>query len=270
MAFKVTIVTGPRRSGKTEIIRTIIDEVCKHEPHYIRLAALDGTKRPPKEPPRKAQDCHVATATWINYDPNRVFEAVPRVLTAVHRKDADACVIMEGDTDPSLRSAYPYDYKLFVMPAPWDVHDVFRTDAEAEDALQSVLNDTVMFTKEIYGISADDDSISEGHERRKDMSDSQIGVLMRSPLGQELAARIRCQPEYHGVAESDIVVVNTGVGGTTAVVDEVVQRLEKLVRGSHTGEQAHPQIFCCDICDADDPRRQRLIERLHAVYQSRA
>ena len=268
MSLKVTIVNGPRRAGKTTVIERVVKEICGRAPHYVRLAALDGTKKPPPDTAcRNGYDCRVATATWVNYDPHRSFEAIADVLTAVEKKDRDACAIMEADTDPGMRHAYPYDCSVFVMPAPSTVNDVFRTREEAERALHLALNDTGAFAGEIYGLMDDDSSVDGSGPERPDMSDSQIITLMRSPLGQELASRIECRPDYHGVMESDVVVVNTGIGGTSLAVDEVVRRLERL--GCRLGPDGSrkPAIFCCDPCDEHDPRRQKLFEHFQRFYQ---
>ena len=248
----------------------MVDEICSGQPHYLRLATVAGSKKAPKRAHRPNVNCGVATATWVDYDPSRAFETLPEALTAVHRKDPGACVIIEADTDPSLRHAYPYDCHIFAMPAPTSVHEVFRTPQQAELALQAVLHDTASFASEIYGLFAEDDSGADDvHEQRPDMSDSQIVTLLHAPLGQELASRIQCQPQYHGLLESDVVVVNTGVGGTSADVDEVVRRLEKLVRRTRADGAPRPSIFCCDLRDAEDPRRKKLFEHLRKAYEDR-
>ncbi len=270
MPLKVMMVTGPRRSGKSTLIEAMIEEVCPEEPHYIRLATSDGSKRAPRGPLPPRKKCGVSTATWVDYDPSRIFETLPAALSAVHRRDHRACVIIEADTDPNLRHAYPYDTQVFTMSAPENVHDVFRTPEEAKAALQSVLHDTHAFAGEIYGVFTDDDSVTDGEvatrESRADMSEMQIISLLHSPLGEELASRIQCRPEYHGLIESDFVVVNTGIGGTSAVVDEVVNRLEKLAHRARAAQVHQQTVFCCDLCDRSDPRRKSLFGDLRRVY----
>jgi len=34
--------------------------------------------------------------------------------------------------------------------------------------------------------------------------------LLNSPLGEELATRIQFKPDYHGLVESDLVLINMG------------------------------------------------------------
>ena len=112
--MRVFLVIGPRRSGKTLLISSVIEEICTREPHYIRLAPHHGSKRAPRRPCRPNVNCGVATATWVDYDPDRIFETLPETLSAVHVRDQAACVVIEADTEPGLRHAYPYDYRVFV------------------------------------------------------------------------------------------------------------------------------------------------------------
>ncbi|MCB9850321.1 MAG: hypothetical protein H6817_06410 [Phycisphaerales bacterium] len=272
MALNVIMITGPRRSGKSALAAALIAEVCTSEPHYIRLAAQEGTKRPPLRKEGEKKGCGVATATWVNYDPRLVFETLPATLAAVQRRDRVGCVLIEADTDPNLINAYPYDTHIFTVPAPEKTTDVFRSPYEAKQALQSALHDTSAFVGEIFGVCADvddssDDSLSDGSdEERPDMSDSQIVELMRSPLGEQLASRIQCHSEYHGLLDSDAIVVNTGVGGVSEAVDEVVHRLEKLARQTRRKDMA-PIVFCCDVRDQEDPRRQKLFAHLKRRYE---
>lgn len=281
MALNVVMVTGPRRSGKSTLISALIDEVCTHQPHYVRLAATDGSKRPPRlaksaegTPPNgSAQKCGVATATWVSYDPNRVFETLPTALAAVQRRDHRGCVFIEADTDPNLRHAYPYDTQIFTIPSPERVEEVFRSPTEMRMALQSALHDTSAFAGEIFGLCADGDGSSDGlgdsqHDHEPDMSDSQIVDLMHSPLGEALASRMQFHPDYHGVLESDAIVMNTGVGGMSVAVDEVVRRIEQLARQAVRDPERRSIVFCCDLCDREDPRRQKLMAHLARRYAS--
>lgn len=253
------------------MISSIVQEVCRTPPHYIRLAPREGTKKAPRQPSKlqKNESPGVASATWLNYPSDRVYEVLPEALTLIHKKDRNGCVILEADTDPNLRHAYPYDCNIFVMAAPRSINDVFRNAEQAHKALQSVLDDTACFAREIYGMFADEDPApSPAPKNRKSMSDSQIIHLLHTPLGQELATRIRLQPDYHGLIESDVVVVNTARGVIGPTVDEVVGRLEKLVARARPEATRRPAIFCCDPGEAEDPRRRKLLESLKLVYRA--
>ena len=262
MGFKVALVSGPRRAGKTTVICLIIGELCPQKPHYVRLAAVDGSKRAPQcSSPHT--DCGVASASWLNYRRDRVFEVLPEALARVHKRDRNGCVILEADADPSLRCAYPYDCSIFVMPAPNTVEDVFRSSEQARQALRSVLHDTATFAGEIYGLPEGDSSVgTDARPERTDLTDSQLLKLLDTPLGEELGARIQLQPVYHGLVESDVVVINTGTGSSTDVIDRVVHRLEVLLSRRPSSHERRTTVFCCDPKDSADPRSRRLCEAL--------
>ena len=72
MGLCVTFVSGLRRSGKSAVIRLMIDRAWKRPPHYLRLARKGSGKSPPRwasrdssKAPIKADDCGVASAKWI-------------------------------------------------------------------------------------------------------------------------------------------------------------------------------------------------------------
>ncbi len=269
MALTVMFVSGPRRSGKSVVIQEIAKACLNESPHYLRLTAASGDKRqPPKTPdgaPRQ-EDCGVASAQWVSYEEDRVFEFLPRVLSRIHRCDRKARVFIEADSDPLLRHAYPYDHRLFVMPAPRRSSEVFRTNSQATEAFRAALEDTAAFAGEIYGLVEDPDRLNvsdpEASEARSSLTASQLRGLMNSPLGDELATRILLQPSHHGLLESDVVIVNTAVGGMSPVVDTCVRRLERVLNHVHgDGDPAHP-MFACDPSDPEDPLRTKLLAKI--------
>jgi len=266
MGLRTTFVSGPRRSGKSTIIQTMLNELYKAPPHYLRLAAIRGDKKPPPPPARPPADCRVRSARWLNYDQNLIFEVLPEALDRIHRQDRSGSVLIEADADPNLRNAYPYDRRVFVMPAPQSLEEVFRTMRQAALALRDVLDDTAAFAREIYGMMDDDECEDAcGHEARPALTLSQLRGFLNSPLGDELATRIQFQPDYHGLVESDIVLVNTGVGGTTEVVDECSRRLERLLARLRGPSARKNVLFCCDPVDPQDPQRARLFSPLQEL-----
>jgi hypothetical protein len=264
MALNVTFVSGPRRSGKSTIIQMMLDELYRKPPHYLRLAAAAGDKRQPPANSKPAADCGVHSARWLNYDEERIFEVLPEALTRIHEKDRSGSVLIEADADPYLRNVYPYDRRVFVMRAPVALNEVFRSVRQAAEALEGVLDDTAAFAKEIYGM-LDEGPFGDAdgeHEDRPEFTLRQMRGFLNSPLGEELATRIQFQPAYHGLVESDVVVINTGVGGTSDVVDECVRRLERLLARLR-GPAAHKgAVFCCDPLDKKDPLRKKVLKRL--------
>ena len=240
----------------------MIPRLGEKRPHYVRLTSRTGDKKPPSErmPPRSG--CGVSSAQWVQFDEARVYEILPDVLSRIHAKDRGAQVIIEADTDPMLRHAYPYDHRVFVLRGPERLAEVFRTGPQAAAAFQATLDDTAAFAREIYGLVEDGPDFDDGaSERRDSLTATQLGRLFNTPLGEEIATRILLQPSHHGMIESDMIVLNTGAGSVTARVDECVRWLERILE--HIGLPGRPptSLFVCDPADGDDPERDRMYEK---------
>ncbi len=272
MGLTVFFVSGPRRSGKSTVIQTMLDELYTRPPHYLRLAALSGDKRPPpaeRSTPGPPKKCGVGSARWLDYDQDLIFEVLPEALTRIHKRDRYGSVLIEADADPHLRNAYPYDRRVFVMPAPASLTEVFRSVRQAAQALQHVLDDTVAFASEIYGMLdstlAGEDGGDDEHEDRPAFTASQMRGFLNSPLGDELATRIQFQPAYHGLVESDVVLINTGIGGVSPVVDDCVHRIERLLARLRGPSARKNVVFCCDPLDPQDPLRKKFFAALKTL-----
>lgn len=266
MGLSVTFVSGLRGAGKSSLIRSMIDRFWKTEPHYIRLVPAGSDKNRPKPCSKSPGECGLATARWLEYDEDRIFDILPEALTAIHRKDRYGSVIIEADADPSLRHAYPYDHRLFVMPLPASVCEVFREPRRAATELQRVLDDTAAFASEIFGLfsSSDGDEV-DPHETRPDLTDTQMRGFLYSPLGDELATRIQLQPLYHGLVESDVIVVNTSVGERRPETDECLRRIERLLKRLRVSSKQHSELFLCEPRDATGRDCKKLKAALEMV-----
>ncbi|UCG16810.1 MAG: hypothetical protein JSV19_02000 [Phycisphaerales bacterium] len=270
MAITVTLVSGPRRSGKSTVIRQMIEQCYVGAPHYVRLTRADGDKQKPVCVTVPAEDCGVVSACWVQYDAGKIFELLPEKLAAIHRRDRSSDIIIEADADPSLRYAYPYNARLFVMAAPSSVSELFRTDARAAEALRAALDDTTTFAAEMFGLCGEsavpeDDS----HEDRPKLTASQMRRFLRSPLGRDLASRSQLHPAYHGLIESDVILMNTAIGGATPAVDEAKHRIEAITDCLRSGSARRGCVFCCDPQDPRDPLRNRFFDALRRVCTSR-
>ena len=273
MGLTVTLVSGPRRSGKSLVAGLLVEEVLGCGPHYLRLTSCDGSKRPAIgiNPPEKG--CGVASAQWLCYERDRVFEVLPEALAAIHRHSRYGRVIIEADADPVLRHAYPYDQQIFVMPAPRSVNDVFRSSVQAARALQDALDDTTEFASEVFGLAPtepawkDEPSVEDDPRDERDLlSQSQIRRFLHSQLGDELAVRMQLHPEYHGLIESDVVLVNVGASRVSRVAERrCCERLEQLLARLEPLRGPHRPVFCCDPLDATDPRRAEFLQTLRTV-----
>jgi len=270
MGLCVTFVSGPRRSGKSAVIQAMVGCVWKAHPHYIRLVRAGSGKQPPKPSAQATDSCAVASARWLEYDSERVFEILPEALTAIHKKDRYGHVVFEADTDPNLRYAYPWDHRIFVMPRPESVSEVFRDPTHAAKELRKVLDDTAAFASEVFGLlTQPPEEFAEPPEARADPSLTQMRRFLHSPLGDELATRIQLQPSYHGLVESDVVVVNSGTGAPKEEAEDCLKRLHHVltrIRGV-TGRKT--ELFVCDPQDADSSPFRKLLSHLRTVCDTK-
>ena len=268
MGLSVTFVSGPRRAGKTALIKVMADHLWPAPPHYVRLAR--SRKDDPSLssqaalPPR----CRVADAQWLGYDDDRVFEVLSDTLSAIHHQDRYGSVVVEADADAVLRHAYPYDHRVFIMPVPADLQEVFRDPERAAVEFRRVLDDTAAFASEIFGLFAGGTDENEPHEDRSELGPGEMRGFLNSPLGDELATRIQLQQAYHGLVESDVIVVNTKRGNASAETEDCLKRLGHLLE--RTRGTRHSELFVCDPCDPGDKVRRTLIAALKPMCQGGA
>ncbi len=264
MGLGVTFVSGPRRSGKSAVIRTMVDRLWAHRPHYIRLVRKGGDKFPPTKGASSPRKWGIASARWIDYDADHVFEVLPDALTAIHRVDRFGSVAVEADADAALRYAYPYDYRVFVMPTPTRLDVVFRDPVRAATEFERILDDTHAFASEMFGLDAGTTMDEPQPPEQRDMlTRSQMKAFLCSPLGDELATRVQLQQPYHGLLESDVVIVNTAASQATDETEECVRRIGRLLRRTRgRGDRA---FFVCDPCDCACRESRRLFEALRPM-----
>ena len=268
MGLCVTFVSGPRRSGKSAVIQMMIDKLWARPPHYIRLVRSGSDKHRPRTSASECPKCGVASARWLEYDSDRIFEVLPDALTTIHLEDRFGSVAVEADTDATLRYAYPYDYRVFVMPLPSSLKDVFRDAVHAAAEFERVLVDTQAFATEVFGLFAGGASEDgEPPEDRGDLSGTQMRAFLHSPLGDELATRIQLQQPYHGLVESDVILVNALVGKPTAETNECLRRIERLLDRTRSVSGRRSELFRCDPHDSNPGTRQRLLKALRPMCQ---
>jgi len=249
MGLSVTFVSGPRRSGKSALIHCLVNSLWKSPPHYIRLAKTGSDKQPPpKQNSKPAEPCSISTARWLAYTDDQIFEVLPHALDAIHKSDRFGTVVIEADADPTLRCAYPYDHRVFVMPLPETVCEVFRDNSHAATELRRVLDDTAAFASEIFGLfNRADDDCGGPSEDRPDFTETQMRGFLYSPLGDELATRIQLQQPYHGLVESDVILINSAAGRRGPETDECIRRIGRLLARIRGTGSRQTEMFVCDV-----------------------
>jgi len=262
MGLSVTFVSGTRRSGKSAVIQVMVDRLWKKPPHYVRLVRAGSAKSPPKAKPGSVPQCGVSSAKWVEFTEDRIFEILPETLAAIHRQDRYGSVVLEADADPGLRCAYDYDHRVFVMPRPASCGDVFRDPHQAAKELHRALDDTAAFASEIFGLFQAAEDHPEPAEDRAELSGAHMRGFLYTPLGDELVTRIQLQPAYHGLVESDLVVVNTRLGPGTAESDECLRRIDQVLSRLRGLTDRRGQLLACDPLNPDDKDFPRMLEAL--------
>lgn len=260
MGLSTTFVSGPRRCGKSALIRLMVDQFGKRQPHYLRLVQRGSDKVPPKPVGPPPTNCGVASARWLEYCPERVFELIQDALSGIHKADRFGAVLIEADADPVLRHAYPYDHRIFVMPTPPQLGEVFRHPADAATELRRALDDTTAFAEEVFGLFDRGVDRCDPSEDRADFSPAQMFGFLHSPLGEELATRIQLQPAYHGLVESDVIVVNTSVGERSPETHQCLHRIEKLLDRMRRAAAPRAELTHCDPRDAASTACRNLLK----------
>lgn len=275
MKLKIVFISGPAGAGKSTLVRLIAGEVCDQPPHYVRLVAVDCPGGPRPTLLGDLKTARLESWRRVNYDAERIFEFLPEALQEIASTGRSRTVLLEADADPNLRYAYPYDHRIFIMPAPAKVEQIFRTPAQAAVALKEVMDDTAAFASEIFGLfdpESDDEPVCQrvrdrhgGTEERIEITAEQMRRFMNTSLGAEVASRIQLQPAYHGLMESDIIVLNTAIGGVSDVVDRCSRQIQTLVNRLGEGRRNRPVLFTCDPIDPSDPLREQFLQRLKLI-----
>ena len=266
MGLRVTFISGPRKSGKSRFIQTMLERLWKIKPHYLRLTNAPADKLHSKPTISEQFKESVASAQWLPYHPERIFESLPEFLNGIHKADRYGSVVIEADADPDLRCAYPYDHRVFVMPRPNSVNDVFRDPVRAAQELRKALDDTAAFASEIFGLFSGRSDV-DPPEPRTDLSVTQMRGFLYSPLGDELATRIQLQQPYHGLVESDVIVVNSQAGKTSADSEECIRRVRQLLDRLRSGRNKGCELFVCDPTDPQDATCKGMLQALKPMCQ---
>lgn len=279
MPMTVIFISGPARSGKTTLASLIAERVLfANPPKSLRLQRLPGSTdaRVRLAPP--GDGCPGLEAHQADYCPERVFEILPDTLKRVRGRQKVCTIIMEGDADPALRYAYEYDVRIFVLSPPRSMNELFRPPYEAAITLKQVMDDTAAFASEIFGLFEHgllgaEEAAAKAILRRGQvpapghvtLSADDVKKFLATPLGVEIAARIQLQPAYHGLAESDFILVNTGVGEPSSEMDRALRSLEMFLARIAEGSKRQRPLYRCDLLDRHDPSLGLFLYRFAAV-----
>jgi len=277
MPMTVILISGPARSGKTALASLIAERVCLPNPvKSIRLRRCPGSREVRVRPTQQGGCGREVESYQVDYCPERVFEMLPEALKTVRDRQRICTILLESDPDPAIRFAYTYDVRVFVLAPPARPGELFRSSFEAAEALKEVMEDTAAFASEVFGLFEHgllgvDDAAAKallrdgGHPAHPVVSTGQVKRFLATPLGVEIATRIQLQPPYHGLAESDLILVNTGVGATSLDSDKALRNLEMLLARISNGAGRSRPLFRCDLLDQRDPSLPTLLDRLSSL-----
>jgi len=99
---------------------------------------------------------------------------------------------------------------------------------------------------------------------RLHIAEAQIRHFLSSRWGAEIASRIQLQPAYHALVEADAILINTSRRSKREVLDECVDRLQRLLSRIRQDARRQSVLYWGDI-DDDDVARRKLLCRLKTL-----
>jgi hypothetical protein len=275
------LIVGPPGSGKRSFASRLAPRLAlENPPKVLCLHRRPGAEQPVVACADDGDACAGLETFAVDYCPERVFEYLPVAIKAVRGRQKFCTTFVLAEPDPSLRYAFGYAGRVFLLPPTLTMHQVFRPAKEAALALQEVMQDTAAFASEIFGLfehgllGAEDaatKTIVLGRDRtireQVNLMPDDVRRFLATPLGVEIASRIQLQPTYHGLAESDVIVVNAGAVSDTAEADRALRSVEMfLARIADATARARP-VFQCDFSDDDDPMLPAVLRALNPLLR---
>lgn len=275
------LIVGPRGSGKRAFANCVALRLAvENPPKVLRLHRRPGTADSDVKRAGLGEACGELETWIVDYCPERVFEDLSVALKAVRGRQKQCTTFVLAEPDASLRYAYEYAARVFLVPPTLTMESVFRPSNEAAVALQEVMQDTAAFASEIFGLfehgllGAEDAATKtivlgrdRGLEQHVSLRPDDVRQFLASPLGVEIASRIQLQPQYHGLAESDLIILNAGDSADTPEADKTLRSLEMFL--ARIGEAtARPRpVYSCDLLDHDDPIMPAVISALKPLLR---
>jgi len=86
-------------------------------------------------------------------------------------------------------------------------------------------------------------------------------------LGDELATRIQLRPPYHGLVESEVIVINNKDGAMAPKAEECVHRIERLLDRIRGASGRRGELFICDPLNFKGKASRTLLKALKPMCQ---
>lgn len=273
MPIKVVHIAGPPGSGKTTLARRLAARRTQGASHHLRLTGGKKAGTTGSAPALRLAipDDDMDSSTTAAIDPDLVFERLPAEIQRLHRPRSSTLVFVETDAEPHFRHAYSYDVRVFIMPCPNALADVFRSRQQAEAAVRRAMHDTVDFAEEVFGLTRDArldtprDSIKRFDPPPVNERDRDVLAFIDGALGSRLAVQFMLQPCYHVLTDSDVVLLNLGVGPDSDAAELCAHRLQALLDRLKR-EGTRPAWFAaCEPADPEDALSMQAVLRIESL-----
>jgi hypothetical protein len=268
---KTLLVMGPASTGKSSLIRSLTAE---HPDHCWHLVQLEASKEGPRMRPLRVHATNWAGRWHLRYQRETAAEAVAGLVQEIADESPgeQTIIAFESQPDPILRHAIAYDVQVFVLPPIPDETTVFRTARDSGRALRQILRDTAAFHTQLLDLPEADPSDPASEDlllgplpdpaQEYEVVESQVKQFLACPLGMELAARVHLQPGFAGLADADVVLLNTAAGEHFSEADICWQKLQGLMAKLKKPAGRKAILYACDVTDPQDPCLVRVLRRL--------
>lgn len=269
MQTPVVHVCGPASAGKTVFARRIASLRGPANVRHLRIDLHDKTPSPvlsvagESDRGLPGRQCRVNAPT--------IFEEVADLIHMAMRECRGA-VIVETNTTPCFRHAFPYDIRVFVLRPPPRPEAIFRSPEEAARAMELAMHDTGVFAAEVFGLGPgpQDSSVNKPARPREAAVAELPGPeatehSWRPDVTADLALRFQLRPEYHALMDSDVVLLNATPPVDRKSAAACVERIAALLETLRFRFNRQAWFAGCDLADDDDPRLLEGLERLSVL-----
>lgn len=281
MPIKVVHIAGPPGSGKTTLARRLAARRTTGARHHLRLTGRPTAPATPVAPQESVPTLRLSvptdeldSSTTATIDPELVFEKLPTEIQRLHKRKTSTIVFVETDAEPHFRHAYSYDVRVFIMPCPTGLTDVFRSRKQAEDAVRRSMHDTGDFAEEIFGLTreadgrAPRDSIKRFDPPPVSERDRDVLAFIDAALGTRLAVQFMLQPCYHVLIDSDVVLLNLGVGPDGDAAEICAHRLQALIEQLRRDGTRPAWFAACEPADSEDALSMQALLRIESLIDA--
>lgn len=263
MSTIILHLSGPTGAGKSDFARLLATCIPADRFYHVRFDIHSGEA--PTNLRFVSGDTGRAANLHCYIKPDTVFESFSDILPTIADPRESALVIVETGCHPCFRHAYPYDAKVFLMPPPSTISEVFRSPDETAGAVERAMHDTAEFAAELFGlerVGPQDSAWFPTFEAADLQEDLSIEDFLHTPVGIEISSRLQLRPAYQGIVDSDVVYLNNAVKVMMTCAEECAARIEQLLEPLRRQLDRRTWFAACDPTDRNDEMADRGIRRI--------